>query len=69
MYHPIKFTCKKIRSSVDMIETVITDHKSPHCDIDVENSKPIFLHYTLAHDDAPSYQVWSQKVQQLRRYY
>ena len=49
-----------------MIETVITDRKSPHCDIDVENSKPIFLHYTLAHDNASQHQAWLQKVQKLR---
>ena len=28
----------------------------------------IFLHDPLAHDDAATYQVWLQKVQQLRRY-
>ena len=51
-----------------MVETVTFDHKSLHCDLDLDDSKPIFLHDNLAHDDASPYQVWLQKVQQLRRY-
>ena len=43
MYHPIKFGCKKISSSADMVETVFTDQMSPHCDPEREDSKPIFL--------------------------
>ena len=34
----------------------------PHCDPKLEDSKPIFLHDTLAHDVASPYQVWLQKV-------
>ena len=68
MYHPIKCGCKKISSSADMMETVISDYMSPHRNPEFEDSKPIFLHDTLAHDDASPYKVWSQKVQQLRRY-
>ena len=68
MYHPIKFGCRKISSSVEMVGTVIFDYMSPHCDPKLEENKPIFLHNTLAHDDASPYQVWFQKVQQLRRY-
>ena len=68
VYHPIKFGCKKISNSADMLETVILDYMNPHCDIDHADTKPMFLHDTLAHDDASPYQVWSQKVQQLRRY-
>ena len=41
---------------------------NPHCDLEFEDSKPIFLRNTMAHDDASSYQVWLQKVQQLGRY-
>ena len=55
--------------SVDMVETVILDYMSHHCDPELEDSKPIFLHNTLAHDDASPYQVWWQKIQQLRRGY
>ncbi len=69
MYHPIKFGCKKISSSADMVETVIFDQMSPHCDPELEDSKPIFLHDTLAHDVASPYQVWLQKVQQQRKYH
>ena len=67
-YHQIKFGCKKINSSADIVETVISDQMSPHCDPELEESKPIFLYDTLAHDFASSYQVWLQKVQQLRRH-
>ena len=46
MSHQIQFGCKNISSSVDMVETVISDHMSPHCDPGLEDSKPIFLHDT-----------------------
>ena len=62
MYHPIKFGCQKISSSADMVETVIFHQMSPHCDPELEDSKPIFLHDTLAHDVASPYQAWLQKV-------
>ena len=39
MYHPIPFGYKKIRSSVDMVETVISDYMIPHCDLDHKDSK------------------------------
>ena len=65
MYHPIKFGYKKISSSADMVETVIFDQMSPHCYPKLDDSKPIFLHDTLAHDVC---KIWLQKVQQLRRY-
>ena len=69
MYHPIKVECINIESSVDLVETVISDYMSPHCECDLDlDSKPIFLHDTLAYDNASPYQVWLQKVQQLRRY-
>ena len=41
---------------------------NPHCDPLLEDSNPIFLHDTLAHDDASPYQVWLQKIQQLGKY-
>ena len=40
---------------------------SPHYDLDLEDGKPMFLFETLAHDDTSPYQVWLQKVRQLRR--
>ena len=52
-----------------MVETVISDQMSPHCDPELEDSKPIALHDILAHDVASPYQVWLQKVQQQRRYH
>ena len=67
MYYLIKFHCKKISSSAEMVETVISDQMNPHCDPELEDGKPIFLHDTLAHDAGSPYPVWLQKVQQLRR--
>ena len=54
-----------ISSPVNMAETV-----SPHCDLDFENSKPIFSHEILAHGMMLHHhnEVWLQTVQQLRRY-
>ena len=34
------------------------DHMSPWRDLGLDNSKPIFLRDTPAHDDASQYQVW-----------
>ena len=59
IYHPPKFGCKKISNSVDIEETVIADYMSPQCDLELEDSKPTFLHDTLAHVASP-YQVWLQ---------
>ena len=73
-YHPNKFDCKKKNKktsssvAVDMVETVISDYMIPHCGLELQDSKPIFLHDTLAHDNASPNQVCLQKVQQLRRY-
>ena len=51
-----------------MVETVISDYMSLHWDLELEDSKPVSLGDTLAFVDASPYQVWLQKVQQLRRY-
>ena len=55
-------------SSVGIVDTVIFDYMSLQYDPELEDSKPIFVHDTLAHENAAPYQVWLQKVQQLRRY-
>ena len=52
-----------------MVETVIFDQMSPHCDPELEDRKQIFLHNILANDVASPYQVWLQKVQQQRKYH
>ena len=59
--HQTKFSCKKISSSADMVETVTFDQTSPHCDPELQDRKPIFLHDTLVHDVTSPYQVWLQK--------
>ena len=33
------------------VETATFDYTSPHCDLDLKDSKPIFLRNTPAHDD------------------
>ena len=38
MYHPIKCSCKKSNSSVDVVETLILDYISPHYDPALEDS-------------------------------
>ena len=43
------------------------DNMSPHCDLDLEDSKETFSNDILAHDDASPYQIWQQKVGQFRR--
>ena len=40
MYRLIKLGCKKTSNSADMVETVIFDRMSPHCDPEPEDSKP-----------------------------
>ena len=40
---------------------------SLHCDL--EDSKTMFLHDTLTHEDVSPYQVWLQKVKSFRRYH
>ena len=43
---------------------------NPQKNTNLEDSKlKTFLHDTLAHDNAPSYPVWLQKVVWFRRYY
>ena len=51
-YHPNKFGHRKIIRSVDITEKVISDYMSPRKDLELEDSKPIFLHDTLANKDA-----------------
>ena len=67
MCQNIKFGSKKISSSVDMAEKVISDYMRPHCDLDLEDGKQIFLYDILALNDASPYQTWLQKVYQLKR--
>ena len=57
----MKCGCKQISSTVDVVETLILDYMSPHYDPELEDSKPDFVHDTLAHDDASPYQVWLQR--------
>ena len=51
-----------------MVEMVMFDYLSHHCDPELEDRKPAILRDILAHDVASPYQVRLQKVQQLRRY-
>ena len=44
MYHPLKFNCKKISSSVDMVEIIIFSYMSTHSDLDLEKAMMIHRH-------------------------
>ena len=41
MYHPIKAGCRKSSGYVDLVETVMFDHMSPKCNLELEDSKQI----------------------------
>ena len=45
MHHPIKSSRKRISSSVDMVQTVISDCMSLNCDLDLEHN--FSFHLTL----------------------
>ena len=57
MCYQTKFGSKGISSSKDKLKLSYFDPISSSSDPDSENSKSIFLHDTLAHNDAPHYQV------------
>ena len=42
---------------------------SPHFDLNLEDSKPIILHDTLAPNDASLYIIWLQMLQQFIKYH
>ena len=42
---------------------------SPSCGLDLEKSKPIFLHNTLTQDDGPHIKFGYKKAQQFARYH
>ena len=65
MHYQTKFGCKRIRNLEALVGTVIFDYKSPRCDLDLT----IFLLDALSRDNTSPYQVWSQKVEQFRRYH
>ena len=54
MYHQTNTGFKTISSSEDIAKAANFDHMSPHSD-NLQDSKPVFLHDTLSHDDAPQY--------------
>ena len=54
MYHS---GCKRVSSSEDAVEMVISDYMGARCDLGCVDSKPIFSHDTLVLGDASPYQV------------
>ena len=65
IYTQIEFGCKRLTGLElikDIVETVIFDYISPHCDLDLEDRIPFVSHDIPAHGGAPQYQVWLQKV-------
>ena len=41
-------------------------YTNPHCDLDLEDSNPMFTQDTPTHNHVPPLQVWLQKLQQFR---
>ena len=68
MYHSIKFGSKKSRPVEQIWKKQSYLIMSRHCDLDLEDSKPILTHDTLAHSDVSPCQVWLQNIKQLGRY-
>ena len=65
IYTQIEFDCKKLTDLElikDILETVLFDHISPHCDLDLEDRIQFFLNDIPVHGGVPQYQVWLQKV-------
>ena len=60
MCHQTMFGCRRISTSEDTLEShiLIYDYMILHCDLDLDDSKPIFLRDNLAHNGASPYQVW-----------
>ena len=57
MCHQTKFRCRRISSSEDIRKSYF-ENMILHCDLNLEDSKPIFLKDNLADNDASPYQVW-----------
>ena len=58
IYTQIEIGCKRLTGLElikDIAETVIFDYISPHCDLDLEDRIPFFLHDIPAHGGAPQY--------------
>ena len=64
---PTKFGCKRVGNSEGTFDShiIFLLHK-PHCDLDHEVGTKIFVRNSPAHDDASSYQVWSQRLHWFR---
>ena len=58
----------KIPPVMWLVRKIFPEDVNPHCDLDHEDSNQTLLQNIPAVDAAPQYRVWSQKVQQFRRY-
>ena len=58
LYYKTKFGCKLTSSLEDIVKKKLYfDHVSPCCDLDNEDTEPIFPHNTMTHDNT-QYQLW-----------
>ena len=69
LYYQTKFGCERTSSLEDRVEIVLFWLYKPSLWPWIEDSEPIFLHDTLAHNAALQYQVWYQNDLRFRRYH
>ena len=58
-----------LQTDQHIVEIVIFDYESLRCDLEIEDSEPLFLHDTPPHNNTPPYQVWLKMVERFRRHY
>ena len=55
---------KNSSEDILLIQASYLYYTNPHCDLDLEDSNPMFTQDTPTHNHAPPFQVWLQKLQQ-----
>ena len=68
LYYQTKSGSKLTSSLEDTVEQSYFDYIRPHCDLDTEDSEPVFLHDIPTPDNTPPHQIWLKNFQWFRRY-
>ena len=68
LYYQAKCDCKQTSSLEDTAKNSFCFfyYISLRCDLDMEDSEPIFPHDTLPYKNTPPYQVWFKKKEEER---